>query len=71
MFRCAVFAASVAFGSASSCASFVRASAAAWRRLTAFLRALAAAHPGARLLICGSLYLAGEVLGASQATWPD
>ena len=32
--------------------------------------ALAAAHPGARLLICGSLYLAGEVLGASEETWP-
>ena len=24
-----------------------------------------------RVAICGSLYLAGEVLGASQATWPD
>ena len=24
-----------------------------------------------RVLICGSLYLAGEVLGASQATWPS
>ena len=24
-----------------------------------------------RVAICGSLYLAGEVLGASEATWPD
>ena len=24
-----------------------------------------------RLVICGSLYLAGEVLAASQDTWPD
>jgi len=24
-----------------------------------------------RVVICGSLYLAGEVLGASEATWPD
>lgn len=24
-----------------------------------------------RLMICGSLYLAGEVLGASRETWPD
>ena len=23
-----------------------------------------------RVVICGSLYLAGEVLGASKATWP-
>ncbi|MFC0811541.1 bifunctional folylpolyglutamate synthase/dihydrofolate synthase, partial [Paracoccus panacisoli] len=29
---------------------------------SAGFRALAAAHPGARLLICGSLYLAGRVL---------
>ena len=28
----------------------------------AAVQALAAAHPGARLLICGSLYLAGGVL---------
>ncbi|KGJ14127.1 bifunctional folylpolyglutamate synthase/dihydrofolate synthase [Paracoccus sanguinis] len=31
----------------------------------AAVRALAAAHPGARLLICGSLYLAGRVLRAN------
>jgi dihydrofolate synthase/folylpolyglutamate synthase len=24
-----------------------------------------------RAVICGSLYLAGEVLGASRETWPD
>jgi len=24
-----------------------------------------------RVVICGSLYLAGEVLGASRETWPD
>jgi dihydrofolate synthase / folylpolyglutamate synthase len=24
-----------------------------------------------RVLICGSLYMAGEVLGASRETWPD
>jgi dihydrofolate synthase/folylpolyglutamate synthase len=24
-----------------------------------------------RVAICGSLYLAGEVLGASRETWPD
>ena len=24
-----------------------------------------------RVMICGSLYLAGEVLGASRETWPD
>jgi dihydrofolate synthase/folylpolyglutamate synthase len=23
-----------------------------------------------RIIICGSLYLAGEVLGASEDTWP-
>ena len=28
----------------------------------AAVTALAAAHPGARILICGSLYLAGQVL---------
>jgi dihydrofolate synthase/folylpolyglutamate synthase len=31
-----------------------------------------ALHLGAgRVVICGSLYLAGEVLGASRETWPD
>jgi dihydrofolate synthase/folylpolyglutamate synthase len=24
-----------------------------------------------RVAICGSLYLAGEVLGASRETWPE
>ena len=24
-----------------------------------------------RVVICGSLYLAGEILGASRETWPD
>jgi dihydrofolate synthase/folylpolyglutamate synthase len=32
--------------------------------------ALAGEDPPPHLLICGSLYLAGEVLGATPATWP-
>jgi dihydrofolate synthase/folylpolyglutamate synthase len=40
------------------------------RSVTAALKAAAAAHPGARILICGSLYLAGDVL-ARNATPPD
>lgn len=31
----------------------------------------ALAFGAGRIVICGSLYLAGEVLGASQDTWPD
>ena len=39
---------------------------------TALPQALAAALEGGagRILICGSLYLAGEVLGADRRTWP-
>jgi dihydrofolate synthase/folylpolyglutamate synthase len=33
--------------------------------------ALAAEGPPPRVLICGSLYLAGEVLARSEETWPD
>jgi dihydrofolate synthase/folylpolyglutamate synthase len=33
-------------------------------------RALAAPGPPPHVLICGSLYLAGEVLAASEETWP-
>ncbi len=32
--------------------------------------ALAAGEPAPRIVICGSLYLAGEVLGMSPETWP-
>ena len=31
----------------------------------------ALAFGAGRVVICGSLYLAGEVLGASAETWPD
>lgn len=34
-------------------------------------RALAGDGPAPHVLICGSLYLAGEVLAASEQTWPD
>jgi len=33
--------------------------------------ALSADGPPPRVVICGSLYLAGEVLGADRETWPD
>jgi dihydrofolate synthase/folylpolyglutamate synthase len=33
-------------------------------------QALAADGPPPRVLICGSLYLAGEVLARSPETWP-
>ncbi len=36
----------------------------------ALARALAGAGPPPHVLICGSLYLAGEVLAASPETWP-
>jgi dihydrofolate synthase/folylpolyglutamate synthase len=32
--------------------------------------ARALATPNARVVICGSLYLAGEVLARSEETWP-
>ena len=35
-----------------------------------FARALAQGGPPPHVVICGSLYLAGEVLGASPETWP-
>ena len=35
-----------------------------------FDRALAQDGPPPHVVICGSLYLAGEVLGASPETWP-
>ncbi|HWA62737.1 MAG TPA: folylpolyglutamate synthase/dihydrofolate synthase family protein [Caulobacteraceae bacterium] len=38
--------------------------------LEALRRALAAEGPPPHVLICGSLYLAGEVLAASRETWP-
>lgn len=36
----------------------------------ALMTALAAGGPAPRIVICGSLYLAGEVLAADPATWP-
>ncbi len=36
----------------------------------ALMTALSADGPGPRIVICGSLYLAGEVLAADPATWP-
>lgn len=38
--------------------------------VAAAIRAALAGGAG-RVVICGSLYLAGEVLGADRATWPD
>jgi dihydrofolate synthase/folylpolyglutamate synthase len=38
--------------------------------MEALARALAAPGPPPHVLICGSLYLAGEVLAASEETWP-
>ena len=36
----------------------------------ALMTALSADGPAPRIVICGSLYLAGEVLAADPATWP-
>jgi dihydrofolate synthase/folylpolyglutamate synthase len=34
-------------------------------------QALAVEGPPPRVMVCGSLYLAGEVLALSRETWPD
>jgi dihydrofolate synthase/folylpolyglutamate synthase len=38
--------------------------------MSGFEAALAQDGPAPHVIICGSLYLAGEVLAASPETWP-